>query len=112
MSLRGWIGVDFDGVLAHYEGWQGPEHLGAPVPEMVERVKGWLAQGQLVRIFTARVAGDDRGSEALIQAWCQTHLGEALPVTCTKDYGMIRLYDDRCVQVETNTGRLIGEETR
>jgi hypothetical protein len=25
-----------------------------------------------------------------------------------KDFGMILLYDDRCRQVETNTGRIIG----
>jgi hypothetical protein len=29
-----------------------------------------------------------------------------------KDFGMIELYDDRAVQVEINTGRLMGQSTR
>jgi hypothetical protein len=52
---NGWIGVDLDGTLAHYEGWKGQEHIGEPIAPMVERVKGWLAEGREVRIFTARV---------------------------------------------------------
>ena len=52
---RGWIGVDLDGTLAEYNGWQGPANIGAPIPAMVERVKAWLEEGRDVRIFTARV---------------------------------------------------------
>jgi hypothetical protein len=55
MSSNGWIGVDLDGTLAHYDGWKGADHIGAPIPVMVERVKGWLAEGKTVKIFTARV---------------------------------------------------------
>ena len=40
--MNGWIGVDLDGTLAHYEGWQGETHIGAPISAMVERVKRWL----------------------------------------------------------------------
>ncbi|HEV7522984.1 MAG TPA: hypothetical protein VGP89_17920 [Candidatus Angelobacter sp.] len=84
---------------------------------MVERVKGWLAEGREVRIFTARVycppPGEDgfleRRSEvfrgiSLITAWCMEHVGQALVVTCTKDYGMIELWDDRAIRVVANTG--------
>ncbi len=79
---------------------------------MVERVKKWLAAGIEVRIMTARVApGDARTDPARqrreIAAWCKEHLGTYLPITCQKDYSMIALYDDRCVQVEMNTGRLV-----
>ena len=55
MSSRGWIGVDLDGTLAEYAGWVSEEHIGHPVPMMLERVKAWLAEGKDVRIFTARV---------------------------------------------------------
>lgn len=123
--MSGWIGVDLDGTLAHYGGWKGPDHIGLPIAPMVERVKNWVVAGQEVRIFTARVAetglkndvgGVDDHTFAQkqvtsIQAWCEKHLGFTLPVTATKDFGMICLYDDRCVQVEINTGRLIGEAT-
>lgn len=117
-ASRGWIGVDLDGTLAEYHGWQGPEHIGAPIAPMVELVKRLLAEGHDVRIMTARVSHDGTwlenaaaiGSTAVIRAWCETHIGVALPVTCMKDFGLIRLYDDRAVQVEHNTGRLIGVE--
>lgn len=100
--MTGWIGVDLDGTLALYESYKGPGIIGAPVPAMVERVKMWLSEGKKIKIFTAR-----QGEETAIYAWCQEHLGEVLEVTNTKDYAMITLYDDRCVQVELNTGRLI-----
>jgi len=36
---RPWIGVDLDGTLAHYDGWKGPTHIGAPIHKMVQRVR-------------------------------------------------------------------------
>ena len=52
---EGWIGIDLDGTLAEYDGWKGVEHIGKPIPSMVERVKAWIIEGKDVRIFTARV---------------------------------------------------------
>lgn len=140
MSNRGWIGVDFDGTLSEYTTWVSAEHTGAPIAAMVERVKAWRAAGQEVRIFTARVfpvttvftedfarrhlpvLRSDGLAESrypavadaveAIQKFCRQHLGEILPITCVKDFGMIELYDDRCVQVRPNTGELVGESTR
>ena len=40
MSGRGWIGVDLDGTLAHYGQCGGLQHIGRPVPKMVNRVRG------------------------------------------------------------------------
>ena len=111
--MSGWIGVDLDGTLAHYGGWQGPDHIGAPIAPMVERVKDWLAAGKDVRIFTARVAFDEAGeARTAIQAWCLRHIGTELPITNVKDYGMVELWDDRAVQIITNTGRRADEEFR
>lgn len=106
---RGWIGVDLDGTLAQYDGWKGPTHIGAPVEKMVERVKGWLAEGKTVKVLTARVSDRDPRvradiEEALTQ-WTHKHIGRVLPTTCTKDYAMIELWDDRAVQVIPNTGQ-------
>lgn len=103
--MNGWIGVDLDGTLAHYEGWKGVEHVGVPVPAMLQRVKDWIAKGVEVRIFTARVFGEGREEAAApIRAWCLEHVGVELPVTCTKDSGMVELWDDRAVQIVINTG--------
>jgi len=105
----GWVGVDLDGTLAHYDEWRGPGHVGAPIPRMVERVKEWLRQGIEVRIVTARVSGDNedhiRIGATAIGAWCVQHIGAPLPITNMKDFGMVELWDDRAVQVEKNTGR-------
>lgn len=110
---KGWIGVDLDGTLAYYDGWKGIEHIGAPIPRMVERIKKYLEKGQDVRIFTARVAADrteDRYKAAgYIDAWVKEHIGQTLLITCKKDMQMIRLYDDRARQVVENTGEVVGE---
>ena len=52
---RGWIGVDLDGTLAESVKSQAGEDIGIPVHRMVKQVKKWLARGEDVRIFTARV---------------------------------------------------------
>lgn len=109
---NGWIGVDLDGTLAHYDKWVHATHIGAPIEPMLKRVKWWLQCGKDVRILTARVSHDgtaDRMLEAksahdAIEDWCIEHIGRRLPVACVKDYSMIELWDDRCVQVERNTG--------
>lgn len=106
----GWVGVDLDGTLAKYEGWRGVEHVGEPVPAMLLRVRRWLVRGIDVRIFTARVGPQRDVNETIrareaIERWCVEHFGQALPITATKDFAMRELWDDRCVQVEPNTGR-------
>ena len=108
----GWIGVDLDGTLAEYHGWRGVNHIGEPVPLMLERVKQWLADGKTVKIFTARVSNvdPDRNIAEVIKAihdWCEKHGLPKLVVTNEKDFGMIELWDDRCVQVEMNTGKRV-----
>jgi len=111
-----WVGVDLDGTLAHYVEFKGPTVIGKPIAKMVERVQGWLRDGygpervKLVKIFTARVHGDDaEAAAAAIRKWCKQHIGQELPVTNEKNPGMIALFDDKVelTQVEQNTGRLI-----
>ena len=109
----GWIGVDLDGTLAEYHGWVAGGKIGKPIPKMVARVKRWLAAGKTVKIVTARVAGDHDGSERWrIKAWCKEHLGQDLEVTNKKDHGMIELWDDRAVEVRTNTGEPVNLQRR
>lgn len=109
---EGWIGVDLDRTLAHYDQYRGLNHIGEPIPAMVERVKAWLAEGRDVRIFTARIAQSNyrQTPEAIfetieaIEQWCIRHLGRALKVTCIKDAHMEQLWDDRAVAVYPNKG--------
>lgn len=119
----GWVGVDLDGTLAHYDGWKGDDVIGAPIPAMVDRVKALLERGVDVRIFTARVTEPwtiENGFHQSpvsgpvvvksIQAWCVEHIGQALPVTNMKDHQMVALFDDRAYRVEKNTGVIVGPE--
>jgi hypothetical protein len=105
MSASGWIGVDLDGTLAKYNGWNNGE-IGEPVPLMVKRVKGWIAEGVIVKIFTARVSIEEDRDLVVekIQDWTQKHIGERLEVTNQKDYSMVELWDDRAIQVIPNKG--------
>lgn len=109
--MNGWIGVDLDGTLARYDGWKGMDHIGEPVPVMVERVKAWVAEGKTVKIFTARLSNNNsQRMDCLfpIMDWCREHLGFTLEIVSEKDFGMIELWDDRCVHVELNTGKILG----
>lgn len=110
---EGWIGIDFDGTLVRDDGiWHGPGGYGLPVPVMVERVKAWLRAGYEVRIFTARMAVDDpEPVRQYLADWCEKHLGQRLNATCRKDAQMLELWDDRAVQVVTNTGQRVGKQT-
>jgi hypothetical protein len=100
-----WIGVDLDGTLAEYNDWIDISHIGKPIPLMIERVNGWIAEGKKVKIFTARVT---QGPEAVryIHEWLVTQGLPKLDVTNVKDFNMVELWDDRCVSVVTNTGML------
>ena len=135
----GWIGVDLDATIAYYDSWRGAEHIGEPIPDMLFRVKKWIAEGREVRILTARafpyllvpvgvhvsdcaiMTGveipkervlESAGAVRAIRDWCKKHLGQHLTITCVKDYSMIELWDDRAVQVEPNTGVVLGRSTR
>ena len=110
MHKNGWIGVDLDGTLALYDGWKGEDHIGEPVPLMLERVKKWVAEGIEVRIMTARYH-NGRDQIIIIKKWLVKHGLPQLKVTATKDFSMYQLWDDRCVQVIPNTGeRADGED--
>lgn len=109
MALKGWIGFDLDGTLAWYDSWRGPDHIGEPIRPVVDLAKKLLEEGEDVRIFTARVCstqpeGLAETARTAIQEWSEKHLGQVVPVTAEKDYTMAQLYDDRCVQLLTNTG--------
>lgn len=109
-SAEGWIGVDLDGTLAHHEpGNFKAGIIGAPIPKMVARVQQWLARGKEVRVFTARAHLSTPATGLTIRAWCREHIGQELMVTCVKDFNMVELWDDRAVQVVTNTGMTIDE---
>lgn len=122
MSEAATIAVDLDGTLAHYDHWRGVEHIGEPVPRMLERVKSWIAQGYNVVIFTARITPLIPGTEhyvvedcardtaiSFIKAWLLKHGLPDLEVTNIKRQNFSVFYDDRAIAVVANTGEIVGE---
>lgn len=112
--------VDFDCTLAYYDGWTGPTTLGTPILPMVTKIKRWLFEGKKVIIFTARMTKNYPDKvlsdkelfdvEEAIKSWCEEHIGRRLLVTNEKTYYSVVIYDDRAIQVETNTGRILNNE--
>ena len=98
-----WIGVDLDGTLAEWTTWRGLNRIGAPIPAMQQRVLEWIEAGYNVKIVTARASLE--GGVKPVKAWLAKHGFPDLEVTNAKDFNMLELWDDRAVQVITNTGR-------
>lgn len=137
VRARGWYGFDLDGTLAVYDGWKGIGHIGAPVAPMVALVRELHRRGEVVKVLTARVSPRPEPetvpnpywenhwcvqdpvtqtwamktpwtAREVIQEWCYRNIGFVPEITHEKDYAMLYLFDDRCVQVEPNTGRILG----
>jgi len=105
-----WIGVDLDGTLAHdvsaSSGSRSLGEIGTPIKPMLERLKRWIAEGRTVKIFTARASSPRQ--VVLVKRWLASHGLPPLEVTNVKDLRMIELWDDRCVQVMTNSGEPVS----
>lgn len=102
---RGWIGVDLDGTLASYDERYGTSMIGKPIDSMVFRIKHWLSAGVEVRIFTARASQAELIPP--LQQWLKNLGLQDLVITNRKDYDLLTLWDDRVVQLECNTGRVL-----
>jgi len=106
---RPWIGVDLDGTLAsEIPDSEDPDYIGEPVTAMMQRVQDWIAQGQTVKIFTARASVPRQ--IALVKEWLKKHGLPDLEVTNAKDFKMIELWDDRAVQVARNSGQPLEKD--
>lgn len=104
---KGWYAIDLDGSLAEYDVWRGEEHIGEPVPKMLERVKQWITEGKEVRVLTARAHSKE--NIKVVREWLDKNGLPEVGVTNKKDFQMIELWDDRCVQVIPNTGMSVKE---
>ncbi len=99
--------VDLDGTLARYTGWQGPDHIGEPIPLMQERVMKWIAAGKTVKIFTARASAPEQ--IPVVKEWLLKHGFGDLDVSNVKGFDAVEIWDDRAVTVEKNTGRILTQ---
>ena len=136
---KGWYGFDLDGTLAKYDKWEGIDHIGRPVKQMVDLIKKMHDEGKVVKILTARVAPKEKPeikpnpylenhltiespddmpwavhaeawtAREFIQDWCYRVLGFVPDIVYQKDHLMLELYDDRVKQVVPNEGLLVED---
>ena len=117
LDKDGWVGFDLDGTLATYEGWKGWQHIGKPTP-LLKKAMLLMKRGVTVKILTARCSKVSLAKsgitfeqmEKVIQDWTYFYTGQRLPVVTEKDCDMICFYDDSAVQVEQNTGNIVGQD--
>lgn len=107
LTLPGWVGVELDGTLAHYEPNQDALAIGAPVEKMLKRVRQWLMLDVNVRLFTARAA--DATMLPVMEAWLREHDLQKMKITCEKDFMMSQFWDDCGIHVVTNTGEVAAQ---
>ena len=67
MGKTGWIGVDLDGTLAHYDPQHNIEVIGDPIDAIEFRIRQWVESGIEVRVFTAR--GTDEQLVQGVKKW-------------------------------------------
>lgn len=103
-------GVDLDGTLAQYDGWISKDDIGEPIPAMFNKVKQWIEDGIEVIIFTARA--DRPENIPPIKVWLERNGIPGLEITNRKYPKMNRIYDDRAVQVQANTGIILGDPSQ
>ena len=97
------IAVDLDGTLAkHLDGEFDKDKIGEPVPEMVKKVKAWLAANKKVVIFTARAASAENVPP--IKKWLRDHDLPDLQITNEKTPDMVLFVDDRARAVVRDKG--------
>jgi len=65
------ICIDFDGVLAEYDGWKGEEHFGFPIAGAIDFVRDLVNAGYQVCIWTTRASRE--GGRRALQGWFTKH---------------------------------------
>lgn len=95
--------IDLDATLAEYDGWQGVEHIGDPIPGSQAFVAA-VSEFADVVIFTTRMNADVNASHSisdlgqLIQDWLTEHGFSAVGIWCGQGKPLAAAYvDDRAV---------------
>jgi len=98
--------VDFDGVLAEYTGWKGPEHLGEPMPRVKEFLESIHNLGMKVIILTTR-------DPDAVHAWLiDNHLHDLVDRVTRQKPPAQAYIDDRAICFEGDFGMVMWKLAR
>lgn len=110
-SITKTVAIDLDGCLAHYDEWCGPDHIGAPVPSMVQ-ICHWLHDnGYRVLVNTCRLNKtnnreykvDTERAIATIREWLNDHDLPFIEISIDDGKPFAHAYvDDRGVSFNKN----------
>lgn len=102
------IAVDLDGTIAEYKpGYAQRKYIGEPIEPIFSIIKSLDGRGHTIKIFTARA--NDPSHIPSIKKWLKKHGLGHIEVTNKKTPDMELFLDDRALQVEKNTGRILGK---
>ena len=93
------VSIDFDGVLANYDGWKGEDDLGKPITGAFKFIESLVKAGFNPVVWTTRPKNK-------IKIWLKENKFPNLEVTDIK-YPSSVYIDDRCVQFKGDYKSLI-----
>lgn len=95
-----------DGTLAEYHSNGDISKIGKPIEKMIVLLRYYLSRGFICKIFTTRASVLEH--IPTIKQWLSDNNLPILEITNIKTFSCILIFDDRAVQVEENTGRILG----
>lgn len=101
-TLNKSIAIDLDGTLAYFDGWKGIEHIGNPIPSVVEKLIEKKNEGYAIKIFSARCM--DLRAKKFIGVWLDKNNIPYDDITNIKDSSMKEFWDDLAIRVPRNEG--------
>lgn len=106
MKERDWVkekivSIDFDGVLAKYDGFKEDGSLGSPMSGAKKFVISLIDSGFTPVVFTVR-------SAKIINSWLKENNFPSIEVTNTK-YPSLAYIDDRCIQFNGDFNKLFND---
>ena len=95
------VSIDFDGVLAQYEGWKGADIVGEPIKGAKDFILSLIKSGYKPLIFSTR-------QPKLISNWLKKFDFPDIEISNIKRPSTVYI-DDRCVKFDGDFTKLVSD---